>query len=398
MVQASPLDLFGQGAQSAGRGGVGAVTAVDGEALGANPSGVAADPVVSLSIGTMFGSIELEADGSPRTATEPKGTKLSIVMPIRLNGWANKRFVLGVSAYLPSDNLVKLSYAGADTPNFTMMEQRTQMTDLSASLAFSIVPSLRIGAGASAVLALDGMIQIESNGFGGLDTVAEQNVVIDAAPIVGIQWEPVPSLRLGAAYRGELAAKYDIDFTAATDPSFPLPLPDLKLRGVGQYEPRHASFGGEWAISPMWRLFAEVTYLGWGSYPRPAETLTPETLSPLPAPNFSDTVLPRLGIDATFRLGQGTTFRDSKVVVRTGYAFVQSPAPDAPAQQAILDNDRHVVGVGLGLSTYVGDNRLWIDVWAQMHEMTERLHPRLGESFVSDGRIRVGGLMVGATL
>lgn len=395
---ASPLDLFGQGARSAGRGGVGAVTGIDGESLGANPSGVAAHPQMSLTIGTLFGSIDLDANGEARPASSPRGTSLVAVMPVRLGGAANKRLVLGVEAFIPKDNLVRLSYPGARTPNFTLLEQRTQMTGLGASLAMSLSPSLRIGAGASAVLALAGSITLQSDGFGGLYTLAEQNVLIDAAPIVGVQWDPRPNLRLGAVYRGELAAKYEILFTPDTDASFPLPLPDLTLRGVGQYEPRHAAFAAQWDVAPTWRVLAEVTYFGWGAFPRPAEPLTPQTSDPIPAPNFKDIIAPRIGLDATFALADGPRLRDNRLVVRGGYTYMPTPTPDAPAYQAILDNDRHIMGMGLGFSTAAGANTLWVDVWAQAQEFVAREHPRLGAGYTSDGRILAGGLSVGATL
>ncbi|MBK9073203.1 MAG: hypothetical protein IPL79_19720 [Myxococcales bacterium] len=395
---ASPLDLFGQGAKSAGRAGAGAVTSVDGEALGSNPSGVAAEPDIAVSIGEMFGAIELVAGGESRPAQAPRGTTLTAIMPIRLNGWANKRFILGAKAFLPRENLVTLSYPGGETPAFTLLEQRTQMTELSATLSYALSPRLRVGAGASAVLSLNGLIILRSNGFGGLDTLADQSVLVDAAPLVGVQWDITSQLRVGGAYRGALAATYYIDFISRTEPSFPLPLPALVLQGVGQYEPSHFEFGVQWSPVPALRFFADVTYAAWGAYPRPAESITPDTLPALPRPNFADTVVPRAGLDVILRVGDGGRAKAMAFALRGGYSFVSSPAPDAPASQAILDNDRHVVGAGVGFSATMGGNRWYIDAWVQAQELAERRHLQLGADFTSDGSIKAGGVTIGSSL
>jgi hypothetical protein len=85
-----------------------------------------------------------------------------------------------------------------------------------------------------------------------------------------------------------------------------------------------------------------------------------------------------------------------------------SPAPEMKGQQSLLDNHRHVIGLGFG-TAFAGKLPLRVDVFTQWHYLQKRVHtkdPDLqqpGEMAVFDsirtrGNIFVAGAAVGLDL
>ena len=63
------------------------------------------------------------------------------------------------------------------------------------------------------------------------------------------------------------------------------------------------------------------------------------------AANFSDRVVPRLGVE-----GYALRTVDLEVAVRGGFFYEQTPVPDQTGISNLLDNDRWVFSAGAGLS------------------------------------------------
>ncbi|MEN9835947.1 MAG: hypothetical protein RL011_2140 [Pseudomonadota bacterium] len=87
-------------------------------------------------------------------------------------------------------------------------------------------------------------------------------------------------------------------------------------------------------------LSADVTYTAWSSVKELAYDFADSTPTKVTSLNWRNTV--RAGAGAVYRV-------TSQVPVRVGYAFDQSPTPDAAHRVASLpDSDRHVIGLGAG--------------------------------------------------
>ncbi len=87
-------------------------------------------------------------------------------------------------------------------------------------------------------------------------------------------------------------------------------------------------------------LSADVTYTAWSSIKELAYDFADNTPTKVTSLNWKNTV--RAGVGAAYHV-------TSQVPVRFGYAFDQSPTPDAAHRVASLpDSDRHVFGLGAG--------------------------------------------------
>jgi len=85
---------------------------------------------------------------------------------------------------------------------------------------------------------------------------------------------------------------------------------------------------------------ADVTYTAWSSVKELAYDFADNTPTKITSLNWRNTV--RAGVGGVYRV-------TSQVPVRLGYAFDQSPTPDAAHRVASLpDSDRHVIGLGAG--------------------------------------------------
>jgi hypothetical protein len=168
----------------------------------------------------------------------------------------------------------------------------------------------------------------------------------------------------------------------------PVMLPVLTVGGLAQYDPPELASELSYRPDPGLRLIANLTARFWSSYPGTQRTTSRS--SPLaPAPEFSDTVSPRVGVEGTLRRGRAA------LVWRGGYALEPSPSPPArmaarrtaagaplmeggmPVLTALryLDNDRHVLTAGLGVTYRIGEaETLRLDLFGQLHLLVDRRH------------------------
>jgi len=97
------------------------------------------------------------------------------------------------------------------------------------------------------------------------------------------------------------------------------------------------------------------------------------------------------------------------MAARAGYSFVWSPAPEMDGRQSLLDNHRHVFGLGAGVSWPKTSLPIHIDAWGQVHVLASRTHRKDPSQFASPedmpfdtlktgGHIVVGGLTLGIDL
>ena len=389
---ASPLELFGFGARSPGLAGGGVADANDYSSVYTNPAGLARVRHKGLAIGTAATRFRLSVNN--RRQDIDNGTALIFggAVPIPLGGALSERVVLGLGFHIPNQALVRVDRPLVGEPTFVLLDNRADALAAQVALGVRVTDRLSVGAGVLILAALAGKITVTNDAAGAFVSQSDQRLETDVAPIVGARYELSTDLALGLAARGPSRSDYDIE--VETDlTSIPLDLPELAVAGNAQYDPGMVSVGAAFAPNSQLILFADLEYRRWSAFPRPTENPVVGG-PPTPEPGFSDTVVPRLAVEASRSIGP-VTLRP-----RLGYAFFLSPAPQASGEATLLDNHRHLLAAGLGLSVNVGAVPMRFDIWTQLHLLHLRRHTKdAGAMRVSSkGQIVAGGLTAGVDL
>jgi long-chain fatty acid transport protein len=145
-------------------------------------------------------------------------------------------------------------------------------------------------------------------------------------------------------------------------------------------------------VKGPWRAAIGATFKHWSAYPGPVEATVrcpetdPSTGEPfgpcgalVPAPvDYSDTVVPRAGVEREIALARGV-----KALVRGGYFFEPSPAPEQTGEANLYDSSRSVFTLGYGLELGAPLPSINLDLFGQMHVLHPRSHTK-GESVSPD--------------
>ena len=134
-------------------------------------------------------------------------------------------------------------------------------------------------------------------------------------------------------------------------------------------------------------LVLHLSYKTWSKWPGVVGKTTEFSNLP-PAPNFRDTVSPRVALEWTTSNGR------TDASLRGGYAYEMTPAPPARMAQLrdhegaplveagepvfgeirYLDSDRHVLTLGAGFDHDFGVAHVVFDIYGQLHVVTSRRH------------------------
>lgn len=403
-AQASPLDLFSFGGRSPGMAGTGVATATGYEASWLNPAGLADVRRKRVTVGFMYADMNLALNGED-TGTDPvRGLIFGGALPLPLGGPLRDRVGLALGFHVPPNAVNRARAPFPGQPMYALLETRGHVVGLQASAGYKVNEALRVGAGVRTLAALDGGIHVFTDRAGRFATRSEQELVTELTPIVGARLliEAVDA-QVGLVYRGEARTDYQIVITNDLLDSLPLTVPTLTVGGTSQFDPRSVALEVAWQKSRSLVVQGQVQYQDWSNYRLPTFNPVAET-EPQEAPGFSDTFVTRLGAQWT-----AVRDRDKAVVVRGGYAFVPTPAPEMDGRQSLLDNHRHVLSAGLGL--YLPGTRapVHVDVWVQGHLLAPRRHTKdldlyqPGEvapfyTVLAEGSILSGGVTMGVDL
>jgi long-subunit fatty acid transport protein len=402
-ARGSPLELFGAGGRSPGLGGAGGTDSAGYDSAYLNPAGLSAAPGKRLSFGYLLGDFALEMDGEPTDTERPSGVSFGAVLPLPMGGALKDRVGLGLGFYIPTGSLVRVKVPAPGDPVFSLLETRSTTIGILVASGVRLSDRWRLGAGVLALAALRGHLFVDADGAGRFTTDSEQSLVTQFAPIAGATFEARRDLRLGATLRGVSRADYDIRVTNDLASELPIDLPTIRIAGVAQYDPLTFDAEAAYQVSAGLRLYGQLRYQRWSAFPLPTENPLERT-PPQESPGFHDTVRPHLAAELTRPALGGT------LAVRTGYAFIWSPAPEMRGRQSLLDNHRHLLAAGLGLD-WAGRLAapLHLDLWTQLHWLVPRRHekdpdafgpsmPLPFETIHTRGRILVGGLTLGIDL
>lgn len=406
---ASPLDLYGFGGRTSGMSGAGLVTSNDYEATLLNPSGLGAMRQKRLSVGYLYGDLNLRIDGDERDVEPASGVIIGGLIPIDFGGAWRNRVTIGLGFYIPTESLAHNKAPFPGQPQFALLEQRSQILSANIGLGVRLTDAWLVGIGVSALATLTGNINIVADDLGRFNSTSAQNLITKAAPMIGAQWAPasVPSLVVGLGVRGKTSSGYDLLVNTDFGSIVPIELPELRIAGTPQFEPLSANAEAAWTLSlgtphDALRAIVAVAWQQWSKYPLPTENPV-AGMDAQQSPGFHDTIVPRLGVEYT----RGN--RRITVTPRVGFAFLSSPAPEMTGQQSLLDNHRFMSSVGLGTEIKAGHNVITIDAWFQAQTLISRSHTKDASlqppgdipafaSIDTGGRILAGGLSVGVGL
>lgn len=388
-ARASGPELFGFGVRSPAMAGTGVAFADDFEAVYANPAGLV-EARRRLTLGYVAAAWHLGIDGKPHGNDDTTALLLGADLPLPLGGILRDRLAIGLGFQLPTNvvNRARVPFAGTD---MMLLDNRTQTVSVMAALSLRLPANLSLGGGVIALAALLGGIDLVGMPGGRFGARSEQQLVASYAPLVGLRWRPLPSLRVGLAYRGESMSRYDIEVRNDLGGALPFDLPTLRFAGVSQFDPR--SLAAEVALGrarsaaseTRWLAALQLQWQRWSGMPPLVEPVTPGSPAPA-APGLRDTVNVRLGLE--YALPQPDL--PITTTLRAGYAFLLTPVADAAPTRTLHDASRHVASLGLALHSTSPRVPLRLDLFYQLN--------LLGGGPRAEGWFGVLGFTLGADL
>jgi len=339
-----------------------------------NPARLAFDTSPSFSIGYSTGEFALTIDQQAIEVRSAPALTLGLALPLPFLGWLEDRIALGLALVLPQASVLIADIPPPTTPSFALLETRAQTVSIQAGLAFRPLDWLSVGAGVIALAALEGHVAVGPNETGRLGSEVSDVLIADFAPVIGVMIEPWQWLSFAAGYRGQSTATFTFPIEAdlgdlagqvglsGLDVEV-LPIPTLAIEGTAQFDPEQVSFEIAARPQPWLLLAAGVSWKHWSRFENPiVYTAERPGDAPQPPPEFSDTVIARLGVEATFDVGPIT------LEPRCGFLWESSPSPLQTSYHNYLDNDRAVATLGLGTTWQF----LSLDLAFQYHHLVDR--------------------------
>lgn len=390
-AQASNLDLFGYGLRGIAMSGGVVATAGGHEAVYYNPGGLAFDKDLSFALGYQYAAFELAINGTAEVVAPAPSLTLGFGVPIPLGGALRERLTLGLGFIIPQDSVLVADIPPPGAPRFALLESRAQTVSLQAALGFRLTDDLGIGGGVLALAELEGAIDVAPNSEGRVGASVRDSIIADYSPVFGVQWRPTRWLAAGASFHGESDANFSVPITVALGDGFNIPVPPLQLEGTAQYDPRQLAAEVAWVPEPGTAVSLGATWKQWSRFQNPIRyAAVPADYPPQPSPDFQDTLVWRLGAERQLLAGP------VRLTPRAGLAWEPTPAPVQTGYHGYLDNDRLILGLGLG----VGWENLRLDLGGQAHLLSDRRAVKATPPAEGPAALEHGGsiLLLGAEL
>jgi long-subunit fatty acid transport protein len=365
---ANPLDAYGIGGRAPGMAG--AYTAFGNDVSGTyyNPAGLTGVTGLSLELGYTYYRPSLQFNGVDLGVDSSHGLQGGLVMGGRVLG---RRIAAGLSLHMPDGVVSRIRALPQSQPRFVVYDNRPQRMVLSTSLAFEVVKGLSIGAGLSFLANTTGTLDIAGDVafFDSANTVLMTAVDVSLTairyPSFGIQYRLGDRWRFGLTYRETFTLKLDLairvhgdivnDEAPDDEPVVENASFDMTARNANFFSPRQLAFGVAY-VAPRITVSVDLTWVQWSAFPAPSAELVlgldlgglPFNMPPVDnpvAPGFHDILVTRLGVEYTAldgpRLG---------CLLRAGYGYEPTPAPDQPGETNYIDSDKHLFSLGLSFA------------------------------------------------
>jgi len=417
---ANPADLFGFGARGAAMGGAQAAAASDGTANYYNPALLARAGDIRIDVGYQLAAPSLLVDGRDLHVDGSRGVAIDLAVPGRLGRLA---LAVGTAVFLPDQQLTRIRTLPPTQPRFSLYDNRPQRLLLAANVAIAIGDRLSLGGGiaymssAAGTVALRGVLGFPDRNDSDLDLAIDVDLRTIRYPELGAALRVLPWLDVGVTYRGGFRLVIDQAFDLRGDIGSPGRDPIVadayfKLHSISQDQFQPAQLvAGAWArLTPRLGVAFDLGWHRWSAFENPAAHIAIELdvgefndLVDLPPPaslaaaHFADIAVPRLGVEWIAHAAGGR-----QLLLRAGYVFEPSPAPEQIGESNFIDNDKHTASLGAGVVLpHLGaevPRPLGLDAFVALTVLAPRDHHKLSPvdpvgDYRSSGRVLSAGLM-----
>ncbi len=375
---ASVFELFGAGPRSMAMVGASTASAEGGEAAFHNPAMLMASPLAGAWFGVSTTRMGLDitlqrpvCTGSYTSCNSqyPGGfSSRNPVLPENSSafelGWnypvggiLRNRLAFGAALALPVGHLIRIAGPDPQAPNFIQYEGMPDRLAFLVSMAGRITDRWWLGVGTQVLAVLNAQIDLQLNATNRNYDRATINIGLQprARLTAGTAFHPRDDLWFGLAWRQQLSLQYGIPADVAVGSPAELAI------GLGHdtlYSPDVVSLGAAWRSSQGGvRMSADLAWSRWSAMPDPSPSVTLDvrgdgvrafglnsaldvgTDTPIIALHFRDTFSPALATEVRLT---------DDLLLRGGYRYRPTPAPRAEGPFKYLDNDAHILGLGVG--------------------------------------------------
>ena len=293
---------------------------------------------------------------------------------------------LGLSLHLPDQFVVRMQAIPASEPRFILLDNYPHRLETALGMGITPWPFLQMGFGLQMMVHLQGddmRLGIGARAgrkFGEMmvDTTIPYGVVPQGGVILRGTFLPeaLKTLRLGLFWREPYILRVKMNIVADVDITGVVSGDTLLfLKMIDHFTPRKIALGASWSLPGRLDLHAGLDFLQWSAFSggiaeyrmRLDFGINPPLVETHhPADNFRDIQVPRAGF----------TLHAGPVSFSGGYAFVPTPVPRQEGLSTLMDNDRHVLALGLGVHISRGGS-LWphpvrLQAAFQYHQLVDR--------------------------
>ncbi len=410
---AGPVDIYGFGAQSIGRGQGGIAIADDSTTVFRNPALLQDLEMAEAVIGygayrsgfprvpplywdtNQDGLIDENDDPLQVQPDAPQADGLSIAIGRNVG----KRFGLAFNGFVPSESLIRFRTIEPAMPNWVMYGNRSQRYEFALGFGAEILDGLSLGAATEVVARARYRVSADisagasaaQQGDGQVEDLLDE-VVIDVhdmtldlvptfVPIVGLyadagSWAPaLEGLTAGVVYRWPSGVPIEVDIDVQINGSLSdvgdfdpmlltLALP-VQFEIFDHYVPGRLSWGLAYQYKRAARAYLDVHHTQWSQMKLNVAKVTAAQVNSELLQIGSDGVVDGNGYDVRFEnttsLNTGIEAflppiavdgeaEELEIVIRGGLGYVPSPLVSQGEDSLFLDSDRVLLAGGLGFT------------------------------------------------
>ncbi len=392
VAHASPAEQFGLGADSQALAGTGVSHLSGFGATYTNPALLAASPTRRLAVGMQAARFELEAGPSDGSSLNDAAGAAQFGMhtPLSFPPPLADRLVLGLGLSTAGARIARVRISKESRPQFPLLAHRAESLNFSIGLGARLPAGWFVGVGSMVLAGLRGTVAVDADVNGTTESVTDDELVLDHAPILGIAWRPDDDWHFGVSWRSQLQAQFDLVVTVE---DLGIEIPPLAVNGLAQIDPAQLNAELTHHHGP-WMFVLGATYKRWSAidgFKDATVQCPPEESDCAALPGIrvkmNDTVVPRVALQRSFQLRTGASAR-----LRAGYFHEGTPLSAQRDELRLFDNPRNVFTAGYGLSLSDPLPPFAIGVAAQYHWLRPREHATTPEPTRSRGNIVVVGM------
>lgn len=366
-ARANPVDAFGFGARSPAMANAATAASDDTGAGYFNPALLALATDIHLDLGYQYARPSLVVNGQDQSVDSSRGLAAGLVVPGLI---ASRRVAFGGTVFVPDDRISRVRTLSSQQPRWQMYDNRPQRLFLAANVAVAVHDRLLVGGGISYMSSTHGAVLLVGRvGFpDASDSELNLDIDVDLRTVRyaqgGALWRPTDWLDVGVAVRTAFKVILDQQFEIRGDVGREEgePVVDdgflvLHTRAQDLYQPLQVTAGLSARLTDSLLLAFDAAFHRWSRFENPAarieidyelgdfnELVVIPDAPPLAEPRFHDILIPRLGVEWTPVDGR------RRWDLRAGYAYEPSPVPEQVGETNYIDNDKHTLSVGAGLT------------------------------------------------